>query len=165
MSAIQTTATGWIDGFASLAGGQIGQGYDSMNEAGSWGTTDSDSFTSMVSDVEEEGEVEEGHEHTDTHQSQADAVGKAIANGTDELEAPAEVVAAIAANIGLIEAAMKKHQSTGINSFTQEEDEQTEASDEELKAMLAAARARRASRMLAAIKVRTSRSYAISLLA
>jgi len=116
MSAIQNTASWWIDGFARLSGtsgnpSSLGQNPDV------WGTTESDSFTSVVSDVEEEGEAEPTHEETETESSVADDLTEEIEAGSDEFSSSNEIVAAVAAHIGIIEAALRKHQATGMATF------------------------------------------------
>jgi hypothetical protein len=134
MSAIQGVSGMWIDGFAA---GQNGGSYRSSALNASLGTSasiygiddDSDSMTSIISDVEEEGEVETTHEESDVHQSGIDVLSDEIEAGADEMDSSAEIVAAIAAHIGVIEAAMRRHQFGGVADFRHAETDEDPADE------------------------------------
>lgn len=143
MSAIQSGANWWIDSFARFSGGGIGRDFrtDLMSRVGvnpdSLGLDDdSDSFSSIISDVEEEGEVDETHEHTDTHSSDIDSLSAEIQSGNDDIDSSAEIVAATAASIGLIESAMRQHQSTGVSKFVDDDTTDQDPTDDSFEALL-----------------------------
>jgi len=130
MSAIQSGANWWVDGYARYAGGSIGTNYrggamnaTSINPNALEIDDDSDSISSIISDVEEEGEVETTHEDAGVESSVRDVLSAEIEAGSDEMSSSDEIVAAIAAHIGIIEAAMRQHQVDGILKFSEDEED------------------------------------------
>ena len=138
MSAIQSGANCWVDGYARYAGGSIGQNYrggamnaTSINPNASEIDDDSDSLTSVISDVEEEGEVETTHEESHSESSVMDVLSTEIEEGSDEMSASDEIVAAVAAHIGIIEAALRQHQVDGIIKFSEDEEDSNQNPNDE----------------------------------
>jgi hypothetical protein len=125
MSAIQTGSNVWVDGYARFSGA-YGRNGPSFADFG----IDADSLSSVISDIEEEGEIEITHEHSDSDLSVMEQLTDEIEAGNDDLGASEEIVAAIAAHIGIIEAAMRRHQLTGIFKFhDRQTDQETSAED------------------------------------
>ncbi len=89
----------------------------------------SDSMNSIISDIEEEGEVEEPAEEGHSHVSITESLADEIAAGHHDLSASDELVASMAKSLSIIEASMRHHQATGTANFhdqheTTEEQEQ-----------------------------------------
>jgi hypothetical protein len=126
MSAIQSGASLWIDSTTRFSGSGIGQHYradKTSSQADPLSVdSDSDSLSSIISDVEEEGEVEETHEHTEAGPTTADLLSEAIESGNSEIDSSAEIVASTAAHIGVIESAMRQHQASGAARYLYDED-------------------------------------------
>jgi hypothetical protein len=131
MSAIQSGANWWVDSFVRFPGGGVGQNYRAGIMIKIGGNPDSltldddtDSLSSIISDVEEEGEVDETHEHTEAEPSTADVLSDAIESGKSDIDSSAEIVASTAAHIGLIESAMRQHQASGVAKFVDDKNDE-----------------------------------------
>jgi hypothetical protein len=121
MSAIQTAASAWVDSMAGTFSGGYGRNFkgEVMNAAAGPNLDDDmiDSMTSVISDVEEEGEILEPQEDSHPHHTIADTLSEEIAAGSDELTASDELVAAMAKHLEIIEATMRQHQGSGTLQF------------------------------------------------
>jgi hypothetical protein len=125
MVAIQSVASGWVDSMVRFTGGGFGINLKggAMNATTSptlADDDDGDSLSSVISDLEEEGEVSEPWEEDDSNQNISDMLSEEIAAGSDELSASDELVSAMAKHLEIIEAAMRQHQATGTLKFHDE---------------------------------------------
>jgi hypothetical protein len=124
MSAIQNAASFWIDGFDRLGGGQIGRQVRSgaidetaVANPALWGSDASHSMTSVISDVEEEGEIADPHQELHAATSTMDTLSADLEAGNSDLSVADEIIAATAKQIGVIEAARRCRQSGRQGKF------------------------------------------------
>jgi hypothetical protein len=139
MLPVQSGASWWID-TTLLAGSKLNRNI--RGSALSQGNVmdlgdDADGVTSLISDVEEEGEVEETGEDHEGENSIEDTLEEQISEGSDELSASSETVAAMAMYLEIIEPIVRQRETAGSSYFhkklkSEDDDETDEKSERSL---------------------------------
>ena len=138
MTAIQSGSDWWVNSVARFPGGGIGGDFPggAMNltyvppaGANAYGSEDdvsSSSISSATSDIEEEGELSPIPQNTDPHTQPVELAAEQIDTNGTEMKVSQEIIAAAARRIGVVEAAMRQHQATGVLNFDDDDDESGE---------------------------------------
>lgn len=119
MLPVQSGASWWID-TTLMAGSRLNR-----NIRGSALTPgmmidlgdDADGITSLISDVEEEGEVDESAHHHESRGTIEETLEEEIAEGSDEMSASSETIAAMAMYLEIIEPIVRQRESSSTSYF------------------------------------------------
>jgi hypothetical protein len=121
MSAIHAGSNDWAGSVARASGNGFGARGTATHATVSINVTTPGgaALVSLISDVAEEGQIPEPREVNRSSQKATDTLSEEIADGSDELSASDELVAAIAKHLMIIETVMRQHQTAGTFNFQQ----------------------------------------------